>query len=168
MIDILTVENKSKSMNDVSDELDEYLQFGIIDYSDEDNVDYQFIPFLFGEKYNMSAIELKIGEARIKIPADWSIVIGDKHSGELELLEVKKMTDRTFEAFVFNPITGFFPKFLDIEIMNIYPDIKWYVPKLKSDHILVCPITSGDNPDCVFIVKETNKLPESLDLSQLI
>lgn len=169
MIEILSVENKSYSMNDIPEDVDDNLQFGIIDYTDNENIDYQFIPLLFMETFNMTAIELMIDDKyTVKVPADWSIIIGDKFSGELEVLEAKKMTNRSFDAFVFNPISGFYPKFKKVEISNIYPDVRWYLPKLRTGHLLVSPISKGDNPDCVFVVKETNKLPDILDLGQLV
>ena len=169
MIEILSVDNKSYSMNDIPEDVDDNMQFGIIDYTEEDTVDYQFIPLLFMETFTMTAIELMIDDKyTVKVPADWSIVIGDQFSGDLEVIEVKKMTNRSFEAFVFNPISGFYPKFKKVEISYIYPDIRWYLPKLKTSHLLVSPIEKGSNPDCVFVVKETNKLPDILDLGQLV
>lgn len=182
MMEVLTIENKSHSMNHVmestkssntpidifDDEEEDDLHFCIIDYTEEDSIDYQFVPLLFMESFNMSILDVSIGGRNIKVPADWSIVIGDKNSGELEVIELKKLTDREFDAFVFNPITGFIPDFRSISIDHIYPEIKWHVPKLKYGHLLACPITKGSNPDCVFIVKDINKLPDTLDLSQLI
>lgn len=169
MIEILSVENKSYSMNDIPEDYDDKLQFGIIDYTEEDNVDYQFIPLLFMETFNMTAIELLVDKTyKVRIPADWSVVIGDQFSGDLEIIEAKKMANRSFEAFVFNPISGFYPKFKSIEISNIYPDVRWYLPKLRNGHLLVSPIEKGENPDCIFIVKEINKLPDILDLGQLV
>ena len=39
--------------------------------------------------------------------------------------------DRGFLVFTFNPITGFKPEFIDVSIINVYTDIKWYAPQTK-------------------------------------
>ena len=52
-------------------------------------------------------------------------------------------------------------------ITNIYTDVKWYAPKLKFGHLLNVPLHDGENPPCVLFVKEANKLPEVLDISEL-
>lgn len=167
-MNILTVDNKTFSMNDLPEEIEDDFQFCVIDYTDTKNIDYQFIPLLFLESFNMPAMDIKIGPYRIQAPADWSIIIGDKHSGELEVIELKKLADRTFQAFCFNPISGFLPEFHDIEIMNIFPDIKWFVPKLRFGYLLSVPLSIRDNSLCVFLVKDANKLPEQLDITSLV
>lgn len=164
---ILTVENQSFSMNDVPDEVDD-LRYGVLDYSDSRNIDYLFIPLLFLESFHAPAVDLQIGKYRIQAPMDWSIVIGDKHSGDLEVIELKKLNDRPFQAFAINPISGFMPEFLDIRITNIFPDVKWYFPKLKYGHLLTVPLTTGDDPLCCLLVKDVNKIPDQLDITQLV
>jgi hypothetical protein len=77
------------------------------------------------------------------------------------------LNDRGFTAFAFNPITGYKPEYLDISITNIYSDVKWYAPKLKYGHLLCIPLSDDPNPMCVMFVKEANKIPEVLDLSEL-
>ncbi len=102
------------------------------------------------------------------MPIDWSILIGDKNSGEIEVLSLKQLNDREFETFAMNPISGYMPHFLDMEIMNVFPDIKWYVPKLRYGHILAVPIEDSESPLCVYIVKDVNKIPDNLDITQLV
>ena len=46
-------------------------------------------------------------------------------------------------------------------------DRKWYAPKLKFGHLLNVPLHDGENAPCVLFVKEANKLPEVLDISEL-
>ena len=68
---------------------------------------------------------------------------------------------------MFNPITGFIPAFTEIEIVNIFQEVKWYFPKLKYGHILTVPLSEKENPDCIFIVKETSKIPDVLSTADL-
>ena len=164
---ILTVDNKPFSMNDVPDEVDD-IRYCVLDYTDPANVDYIFIPLMFLESFNKSSVDLRIGNYRIQMPSDWSIVIGDKHSGELEVISLKQLNDREFDVFAINPISGYMPEFLDIEIMNVFPDVKWYFPKLKYGHILAVPLSGSEKSLCAYFVKDVNKIPESLDITQMV
>jgi hypothetical protein len=166
-MNILTIDNKSFSMNDVPDNVED-IRYGVLDYSDPNNVDYLFIPLLFLESFNAPAVDLRIGNYRIQMPMDWSIVIGDKNSGDLEVIELKKLNDRPFQVFGLNPIAGYMPEFLDIEIVNIFPDVKWFFPKLKYGHLLAVPLSLQSKPVCAFFVKETNRVPETLDITQMV
>lgn len=165
---ILTNENTSLSINDISDDIAEDIKYGILDYEDVKNVDYKFIPIVFLETFHAPAVDIQLGPYRVQMPMDWSIVIGDKHSGELEIIELKKINDRPFQAFSLNPITGFMPEFLDIEIVNIFPDVKWHFPKLKYGHILTIPLTLKPNPPCCLFLKDINKIPDQLDITQMV
>lgn len=164
---IITETNKSFSMNEVPDEVDD-LRYGVLDYTDAKNVDYLFIPLIFLESFNKPSFDMTIGPYRIQMPSDWSIVIADKHSGEVETVPLKQINDRDFDAFVLNPISGYMPEFLHIEINDVYPDVKWYFPKLKYGHILAVPLAIGENPPCAFFVKDVNKIPDSLDIAQMV
>jgi hypothetical protein len=164
---ILTADNVHFEMNNIPDEIDD-IRYCVLDYSDQANIDYIFIPLLFLESFNSPVVDLRLGKHRIQMPIDWSIVIGDKNSGDLEILSLKQLNDREFDAFAINPINGYMPHFHDIEIINVFPDIKWYFPKLKYGHLLAVPLGDGESPQCVFFVKDTNKIPDSLDITQLV
>lgn len=166
-MDILTTDNNAFSMNELPDEIDN-IRFCVLDYTDPKNVDYIWIPLIWLESFNSPAIELKIGNDTVLLPYDWNIVIADKDSGESEILNLKQINDRNFDAFVMNPINGYMPDFKNIEITNIYQDIKWFVPQLKYGHILSVPIQHKKNPECIYIVKETKKIPDSLDITQMV
>lgn len=150
---ILTVDNEHYSMNNISDSIDEDVRYSVLDYSDPQNVDYIFVPLIFLESFNKSVVDLKIGPYSIQMPSDWGIVIGDKNSGEIEILPLKQINDRPFQAFSLNPITGYIPEFLDIEIMNVFPDVKWYFPKLKFGHILTMPLEQKQNQNVSFLLR---------------
>jgi hypothetical protein len=163
---ILTVDNTSYDLDDIPETVDD-LRYGILDYTNPKNVDYYFIPLVFLESFYAPAAVLKIGDYTINMPLDWSVVICDPQCGEPEVVSLMSLNDRGFTAFAFNPITGYKPEYLDISITNIYSDVKWYAPKLKYGHLLCIPLGDGPNPLCVMFVKEANKIPEVLDLSEL-
>jgi hypothetical protein len=166
-MNILTTENLSFSMNDMPDEIDD-MQYGVLDYSAPMNVDYHFVPMVFMESFNAPAAVLRIGEYKIQMPLDWSVIIGDPECGEPEIIPLMTINDRGFHAFVFNPITGTMPKFDTIDLLTVYTEVKWYFPKLKNGHILAVPLTDGHNPLCAYFVKDTTKVPEVLALHNMV
>lgn len=166
MTKILTVDNTAYNLDMVPEEIED-IRYCVLDYSNPKDADYIFVPLVFLESFNAPAAILKIGDRNVKIPLDWSLVTCDPMIGEPEVLPVTSLNDRGFKAFVFNPITGFLPSFEEIEIVNIYQEVKWYFPKLKFGHILTVPLTEDANSPCVYFVKETNKIPDVLSTDDL-
>jgi len=175
---ILTADNQVFPMTSMPDAIDD-MRYSVLDYSDQSNVDFYFVPMILLESFTAPAALLQIGPYQVQMPIDWSIVIGDKHIGDLEYLEVRKLNDRPFTSFVFNPVTGYAPKYMEVSIIDIFPDIKWYVPKLKFGHILTIPLGESPewpiqkrtdtepSPDCFYAVRDINKLPDALDISKI-
>jgi|TARA_R110002050_G_scaffold87069_3_gene184664 hypothetical protein len=163
---ILTVENETYDLNEIPETIDD-LRYGILDYTNPANVDYYFIPLVFLESFYAPAAILQIGNTTISMPLDWHMVICDAEVGDPEVMSLMSLNDRGFTAFAFNPITGFSAQYIDVSIVNIYSDVKWYAPKLKYGHLLCVPLSDEPNSPCVLFVKDANKLPEVLDIEQL-
>lgn len=153
-------------MEEVPNQVDD-LRYCVLDYSNQADVDFYFIPLIFLDQFPRPAADLQIGKYRIQMPLDWSIVICDKHLGNMEIIELKHLNDRDFEVFALNPINGYMPQFLEITIQNVFPDVTWNIPKLKRGHILAVPLHDGPEAPCAFFVKDTNKLPDGLDISKV-
>lgn len=164
VIRILTLENSSYNLETLPDEIDD-LRFAILDNSTPSNVDYHYIPLIFLESFNAPALVLKISNKVIKMPIDWQILIGEQEHGDLETLPLSSLNDRGFNAFSFNPLTSYYPEFLPIEILDIYPDVTWYAPRLKNGQFLCVPIEDSNNPKCVYFVKEISRNCEIVDYS---
>ena len=163
---ILTPENTSYNMEEVPNQVDD-LRYCVLDYSNQADVDFLFYPLIFLDQFPRPAADLQLGPYRIQMPLDWSIIIADKHLGAMEIVELKHLNDRDFDAFVLNPINGYMPQFLEITIQNVFPDVTWNIPKLKRGHILAVPLSDSPAPPCAFFVKDTNKLPDGLDISKV-
>lgn len=163
---ILTVENESYELDYVPEEIED-IRYCVLDYSDKNNADYIFVPLVFLESFSCPAAILKIGNNLVKAPLDWSLIVCDPGVVDPEVLPITSLNDRGFKTFVFNPITGFMPEFIEVEIVNIYQDVKWYFPKLKYGHILAVPLEEKNNPKCVYFVKETGKIPDVLSTEDL-
>ena len=163
---ILTLDNVAYELDDIPEQVED-LRFSILDYSNPKNVDYFFIPLIFMESFYSPAAVLQIGDNQVRIPLDWSIVICDPMIGDPEVISLMSLNDRGFHAFTVNPLTGFVPEYLDVSIVNVYTDVKWYAPKLKFGHFLTIPLNDEPNPPCALFIKEANKVPEVLDISEL-
>jgi len=162
---ILTLDNEHFNLETLPDEIDD-LRFAILDNSNPQNVDYHYIPLIFLESFNSPALVLKIGDAVVKMPVDWQILIGEPEMGDLETLPLTSINDRGFKAFEFNPLSAFRPSFQDIEILDIYHDVTWYAPRLKNGQFLCVPIDDGIKPRCVYFVKEVSRNCEIIDYDQ--
>lgn len=152
-------------MNEIPDEVDG-LRFCVLDNSDPKDPDYFFIPMIFLESFNSPSLVLQIGANTITMPIDWQILIGEPDLGDLEVVPLTSINDRGFKTFTFNPLTGFRPKFEDVEIVDIYQDVKWYFPKLKSGQLLAVPLGNEIGPRCAFFVKDISRQSEIINFSK--
>ena len=163
---ILTVENQSYELDFVPEEIED-VRYGVLDYSNKNDADYFFVPLVFLEIFNAPAAVLRIGNHMVKMPLDWSLIICEPDVGEPEVVPITSLNDRGFHAFTFNPITGFLPQFQNVEITNVFQEVKWTFPKLKFGHFLAVPLGDEEGSNCAFFVKETSKVPDILDTYHL-
>lgn len=163
---ILTLDDIPYNLETLPEEIDD-LRFAILDNSTPANVDYHYIPLIFLESFNSPALVLKIADKTIKMPVDWQVLIGEQEHGDLETLPLSSLNDRGFNVFQFNPLSSFAPSFLPIEIVDIYPDVTWYAPRLRNGQFLAVPIDDGPKPRCVYFVKEVSRNCEIVDYSQV-
>ena len=164
---ILTVDNTVFEMNNLPEQVDD-LRFCVLDNSNPSEADYYFLPLVFLESFNDPALVLKIGEHRIMMPYNWRILIGEAEIGDLEALPLTKLNDRGFQAFTFNPISSFRAAFMNIEIEDVYQEVRWYFPKLKNGQLLCIPLTDGPKPVCAYFVKEISRASETIDIQSIV
>lgn len=163
---ILTADNTAYEMNDLPEYIED-LRFCVLDNSDPREPDYFFIPLIFLETFNDPALVLRIGKHTVKMPYNWQIIIGEPDFGDLEVLPLTRLNDRSFNAFITNPLSNMKPNFGQIEILDVYQDVKWYFPKLKPGHILAIPLEEGPKPQCAFFVKDISKQSEVIDVGKV-
>lgn len=165
---ILTVENRVYDLDSVPDRIDD-IRYCIFDTTDKNYMDYYFLPLVFLESFHAPAICLKIGEYNIQMPMDWSILASDEEFGGIEIIPLASplLNNRGFVSPVFNPMKNTIPEPAEIQITNIYQDVKWYFPKLKNGHILVVPLEQKEFPKCAMFVKEINKVHD-IDFTDLL
>lgn len=166
---ILTLNNKVFDLNELPEEVDEDMRFSVLDNSNSTDPDFYFIPLIFLESFNSPAILLNIGGYEVQMPLDWCMIVGDKDCGlDPEALPLTSINERGFDAFIFNPIDGFRAEYMPIEIVNIFQDVRWYFPKMKTGQFLTIPLSEEPNPPCAFFVKEVSRQSEILQLNKLI
>ena len=166
---ILTLDNKTFSLNNLPEEVDDSTRFAVLDNSNPAEPDFFFMPLIFLESFNAPAMVLRIGEDEIAMPLDWSIAVGDSSSGsDIEILPLTSLNDRGFEALCFNPLSSFRVEFKKIEIVNFYNDVKWYFPKMKNGQLLATPTAFKDRPTCAYFVKEIGRQSEIIQLDKLL
>lgn len=169
---ILTVENESYDLNDIPEIIDD-VRFCVLDCSDPENIDYFYLPLIFMESFNAPAMVLKIAGYTIQAPLqnppfDWKILVGDPGIGLLELMSIDQLNDRDFDAFIHNPHTSWSPRYESTEIIDMYAEVKWFFPKIRHGCFLVVPLCPGKNPPCILLTRETNKIPEVMDVADLV
>ena len=164
---ILTLDNKTYTLEKIPEYVDDNLRFAVLDNSNPADPDYFFVPLIFLESFSAPAAVLQIGDYKLKMPLDWKMIIGDPEQGELYVIPITSLNDRGFDAFCFNPLTGSKPDFKEVDIVDIYNEVKWYFPKLKSGQILAVPLEEGDNPQCAYFVKDISRQSETLDWSAI-
>ena len=160
---ILTLDNISYNIEKIPEYVDDSLRFSVLDNSNPEDPDHFFIPLIFLESFNAPAAVLQIGKYKIKMPLDWKMVVGEAEQGELHVLPITSLNDRGFDAFLFNPLSSGKPEFDNVDIIDIYQEVKWYFPKIKSGQMLAVPLTDGPKPICAYFVKDISRQCEQVD-----
>ena len=159
-------DNASFELDALPEEIDD-MRFAILDNSNPDDPDFNYIPLIFLESFTSPALVLKIGQHKIKMPVDWQIIIGEDEVGDLETLPLTSINDRDFKAFQFNSLSSFSPSFDEIEILDVYSEVNWYAPKLKNGQFLAVPLEDGHKPKCVYFIKDISRNCEVIDYNKL-
>jgi hypothetical protein len=165
-LQILTIDNKTLMLNDLPEELTEDIRFAVLDNNDTANPDYYYLPLIFLESFTGPAAVLEIGPYEIMMPLDWSTIVGDPECAELEVIPLTNLNDRGFRTYCFNPLSSFRPEFHEINMVNVYTEVKWYFPKIKQNQLLATPLTQGSKPVCAYFVKEMNRQNEVIDYTK--
>ena len=160
---ILTLENKTYTLEKIPEWVDENLRFAVLDNANPDEPDFFYIPLIFLESFNAPAAVLQIGKWKLNMPLDWKMLIGEQGQPEMHVLPITSLNDRGFDAFTFNPLSSSKPDFYPIDVVDIYTEVKWYLPKIKSGQLLAVPLTKGAKPICAYFVKDISRQCEQID-----
>lgn len=166
---LLTLENLPYELSRIPNAVEETIRFAVLDNSTPADPDFFFNPLIFLESFNSPAVVMQIGGHEITMPLDWCVAVGCSDAGsDLEVLPITSLNNRGFEAFLFNPLTGSYPQFKTIEIINFYNDVKWFFPKMKNGQLLSVPIENKEDPLCAYFVKDISRQSETIDYGKLL
>jgi hypothetical protein len=169
---ILNEDNHPVDLNLIPDQVDMY--FWVFDNATGAK-DYFCVPLIMLESFYAPTIKLRltIDNSRrnptsyfINVPADYQILIGEPSHGDLEINPVTSLSGRHFKAFSMNPVSSFRPEYLHIEVEDVLPSIKWFMPKMKTGQLLCVPLHPIEKPNCIYIVRDMPKSLEIVPLSE--
>ena len=163
---ILTEENKSYNLDCIPDQVED-IRYCVLDCSNAADMDFYWLPLIFLESFNAPAVVLDIGPFQLQMPLDWSILVCDDNYSDMEVMPLTQLNDRGFHTITFNPLEHMVPVSYEVNISNIYADVKWFFPKLKNGNVLTMPLAQGVTPARSLFVKEGNKVPDPLDMAIL-
>lgn len=165
-VKILTPDNRSYDLNRIPSIVDD-IRFCVYETAAKPNDDYYFNPLLFLETYHCPAAVLKVGNFRVEMPLDWSVLVCDEDMTDVEMLPLTSLSDRGFQTLAFNPYHHMVVRPVNVEIIDVYSEVKWYSPKLGDGALLTVPLEDGDTPACTMFVKDRNKIPDTFSLGDL-
>lgn len=126
--------------------------FFILDVGMPDSIDMYCLPLLYLDRMYEPAAELLIGNKyTVSVPLTWKLLVGDPDTGEVEVMDVHNCMGRDIHLVHLNPITGFKVNFSPVELIHIYPDLTWHIPKATRDYFIAVPLEFKENPDVIFI-----------------
>ena len=164
---ILNEENYPVDLNLIPEQCDMF--FWVFDNSTGFK-DYYCTPLIMLESFYAPIIKLRltVNASRnnpeyqyVNVPADYQILIGEPSHGDLEVNPVTSVSSRNFKAFSVNPISSFTADYLHLEVEDVLPSVKWYMPKIKTGQLLCVPIENTPKPKCIYLVRD---MPKSLEV----
>lgn len=158
-MNLLTINNTTYNLNNSPETIID-TNYCVLDCSDKTYIDYFFQPLVFLEAFTCPAIVLQVGKFKIQMPLDWQVVVCDEVMTSIEIIPLTSLNDRGFHAILYNPMKHMVPSVEEINIINVYAEVKWFVPKLKQNTILVVPVEDTGCPKCMLFVKDNIKVTE--------
>mgnify|MGYP000403623192 CR=1 FL=1 len=116
---ILKTDNTPFNLDKVPETGDD-IQYCVLDTNNNKNIDFFFIPLIFMETFNAPSMVMEVGEHTIQMPIDWSVMVIEKELGQCEMVPLTSINDRGFEAFVYNPFSGYTHDFKEVKIVNVF------------------------------------------------
>lgn len=171
-MNILTENNETLDLNLIPDQADIY--YWVLNNSTPAAPDYFCDQLIMLESFYAPVLKLKFTygyrkdkkEYFLNVPGDYQLLIGEPTHGELEINPIASISGRQFRAFSLNPLSSFMADYMSVDIEDVLPNIKWYIPKMSPGRLLCVPLTSGKKPPCVFIVRDIPKSMETVKFSE--
>ena len=165
-MNFLTVENEAYDIANLPDEVDDF-RYCTFDVGVDGHMDYYFTPLVFLESWQYPAAVLQIGEYKVQVPLDWSILVCDEDYTTVELVQVSDLNDRGFCTLVYNPYVPSIPSLCEVSVVNVFSEVRWFFPKVANNSLLVVPVDNCTAPPCVLLASDKVKFPTDVGISDL-
>lgn len=151
----------------------EKVYYGVLDFTRPKSPDYHFNPLVFVDTYQAPAVVLEVGNYTVVLPFKWSILI--TYADQAEVVPIKELPGKEYDAFCLNPISGYMPRMLPIRLVNIHNNASWTSPPMDRNKMLVVPIgferdsegNQRDQPLCMIVGEQKVRAPDTIDMSTL-
>lgn len=139
---ILTETGERVSITGIPQTLSDKRHFAVL----HDN-DFHFRPLIFLEVYKARQVTVQLGNHRVGLPADFSILVYDRDNGLIEAIELGMATG--FDALAFNPLRGLIPESLPMVLHHDRDKREWMVPKFPNN----CALAVSVAKTCIYICR---------------
>lgn len=173
---VLTVDNDYFDLDTMPEQIHD-VKYCVLDFGKDRKFatepDFYFNSLIFMEKFSCPAAVLSLGEYNLKVPLDWNILVTGDEFDEMCMMPISSILKRGFKAFAYNPLGGGMPQALAVDIMTVFRNNEWYLPKLNNANVLAVPLTQGiavtnRAAPCVFISDETYHIPKNFSLTDIM
>ena len=106
-------------------------------------LDFTLIPLQILEEVVSPAIEIQVNGFNFIVPANWNIVVYDRDTSQLDVIEISETAGREFTAFVYGPNKAK-PLPVIVTAVNYYPGYANVSPALNKHQMLCHPISPDE------------------------
>lgn len=106
-------------------------------------MDYTLSPIATLEEVTCQAFHVVVRDFGFILPAHWNILVYDRETSQLDIIELSEATGREFTALVYGP-NNLYPIPGEIVITNYYPSAQVVSPSLNKHQMLCHPISATE------------------------
>lgn len=110
--------------------------FWVLDFT---IMDYTLTPLVMLEETICPSMQIRIKGFEFILPANWTILVYDKETSQVDVVELSETAGREFTAFVYGPNKPY-PTPSNIVVTNYFIEAKNVGPTLNKHQMLCHPI----------------------------
>ena len=102
-------------------------------------MDFMLSPLTMLEESHCPSMQIRINGFEFVLPATWNILVCDRETSQLDVVELSEAAGREFTALLHGP-TSRQPSLATIAVTNYYVDRKNVGPSLSKHQMLMHPV----------------------------
>lgn len=103
-------------------------------------MDFTLTPLLVLEEIVAPTLEILVCGFKFVLPANWNILVADADTMQLDVIEVKKLPGKQFDAFLYGPNTDRH-ELATITVTDYFLSHRNIGPSLNRHHMLCHPVS---------------------------